>query len=79
MSLCSCSQSTEQPVQSSFTAGTYEVSETGINEFTLSFTFSEDALTDIEVIEENETFGTGKQRLKNCRLKHWSIRRQIWM
>ena len=48
-----CSQSTVQPVQSSFTAGTYEVSETGINEFTLSFTFSEDALTDIEVIEES--------------------------
>ena len=64
MSLCSCSQSTEQPVQSSFTAGTYEVSETGINEFTLFFTFSEDALTDIEVIEENETFGTGKTAIE---------------
>ena len=64
MSLCSCSQSTEQPVQSSFTAGTYEVSETRINEFTLFFTFSEDALTDIEVIEENETFGTGKTAIE---------------
>lgn len=42
-----------------FQAGTYEVTKTGINEFTLAFTFSDTALTDIQVVKENETFGTG--------------------
>lgn len=44
---------------SAFTPGTYEVTVTGINDFTLAFTFDETALTDIQVIEQNETFGTG--------------------
>lgn len=42
-----------------FQAGTHEVTKTGINEFTLAFTFSDTALTDIQVVKENETFGTG--------------------
>lgn len=53
-----------QAAGTTFRPGVYTVTETGVEPFTVAFTFTESALSDIEVIDHHESFNTGSVALE---------------
>ena len=54
------SEETVQPAAAKYTAGTYTATTPGMKgDMTVAVTFSEDAITDIQVTDQHETFGIG--------------------